>query len=64
MWARFLIESDVYDKAGVGCLKVENVDNITKIVIDETGTKIYFNNNTNELVRMMHTPLQITIRKD
>lgn len=60
MWARFLTESDINEN----CLKIENVDNITKIVIDETGTKIYFNNNTNELIRMISTPLQITIRRD
>lgn len=58
MWARFLIKKDDNEDG----LEVRNVDNIKKLVVNETGTTIYFNNS--ELVEMIDTPLQITIRKD
>lgn len=58
MWARFLIEGDNNEES----LEFRNVDNIKKLVVDETGTTIYFNNN--ESAEMMNTPMQITIRKD
>lgn len=58
MWARFLIEKDDNEDG----LEVRNVENIKNLVVNETGTTIYFNNS--ELVEMMDTPMQITIRKD
>lgn len=58
MWARFLIKKDDNEDG----LEVRNVDNIKNLVVNETGTTIYFNNS--ELVEMIDTPMQITIRKD
>ena len=58
MWARFLIKKDDNEDG----LEVRNVDNIKNLVVNETGTTIYFNNS--ELVEMIDMPMQITIRKD